>query len=230
MYHYIEDKEFEQEMRSYCANIINQLVQKINNDDFLTVKAQLIGSGAKKLITQNGKEPVDLDYNLYILSFKGRFIPSERDIKEYVRKQFNIVLNKKGWSDCNDSTSALTTEYRYFVHLKNKTEFSIDLGIVKQDHYGWHRLIHQKTGNIYYDCYYWNLIPNSHSLAEKAALIKKAHLWMEVRETYLAKKIMYLHRQDFNHPSFIVYIETINEIYNKYFNQRRNCYDFRSLC
>ena len=215
MYHYIEDKEFEQEMRSYCANIINQLVQRINNDDFLTVKAQLIGSGARNLITQNGTEPVDLDYNLYILSFKGRFIPSERDIKEYIRKQFNIVLNKNGWADCKDSTSALTTERR--PHSKNKTEFSIDLGIVKQDQYGWHRLIHQKTGHINFDRYYWNLIPNSHLLAEKAALIKEAHLWMEVRETYLDKKIMYLHRQDFNHPSFIVYIETINEIYNKYF-------------
>ena len=230
MYHYIEDKEFEQKMRSYCANIINQLVQRINNDGFITVKAELIGSGKRKLITQNAKEPVDLDYNLYILSFKGRFIPSERDIKEYVRKQFNILLNKNGWGDCKDSTSALTTKCRDFPHLKNKTEFFIDLGIVKQDQYGWHRLIHQKTGNIIFDRYYWNLIPNSRSLAKKVDVIKEENLWMEVKKTYLDKKNMYLRKQDSYHPSFIVYIETINEIYNKYFNQRRNYYDFRSLC
>ena len=41
MYHYIEDKEFFKLMHSCCANIVNQLVQRINNDDFITVKAYL---------------------------------------------------------------------------------------------------------------------------------------------------------------------------------------------
>lgn len=32
------------------------------------------------------------------------------------------------------------------------------------------------------------------------------------------KKNMYLRRQDYNHPSFNVYVETVNQVFNKYFD------------
>ena len=48
--------------------------------------------------------------------------------------------------------------------------------------------------------------------------IKKEDLWQEVRDKYLEKKNMYLSWQDHNHPSFAVYVEAVNEVYNKYFN------------
>ena len=68
MYHFIDDKDFLQRMRNLCSGIVNQLVQAINNEDFLTVEAHLVGSGAKNLETQNEKEPVDLDYNLVVIN------------------------------------------------------------------------------------------------------------------------------------------------------------------
>ena len=237
MYHYIKDKEFEQEMRSYCANIINQLVQRINNDDFLTVKAQLIGSGARNLITQNGTEPVDLDYNLCILGSKTWEMPSPEKIRTYIHKEFDIVLQKNGWGYCNDSKSALTTKKRPLPYSKNKTKFSIDLAIIWNDRFGrWQRLIFDKSPQrLYYPFslpqYKWNSCPSSADMEKKIDFLKKENLWMKVRETYLAKKNMYLKRQDLDHPSFIVYIETINEIYNTYlYSKRRLIYDFRSLC
>lgn len=50
-------------------------------------------------------------------------------------------------------------------------------------------------------------------------LKKNSKYWNEVRNRYKEKKNMYLGRPDEkeNHPSFNVYIETINEIYYKYF-------------
>ena len=39
MYHYIEDKVFLKDMKYLCSNIINQLVQLINNDSLMEVKA-----------------------------------------------------------------------------------------------------------------------------------------------------------------------------------------------
>lgn len=36
---------------------------------------------------------------------------------------------------------------------------------------------------------------------------------------YLEKKNMYLLRQDHNHPSFVVYVEAVNEVYSRYFNR-----------
>ena len=216
MYHYIADKEFLKRMKILCSDIINQLVQSINNDSVMTVEAQLVGSDAKNLIMQNANEPIDLDYNLCIVEVFGINFNDGRTIKEHIRKHFNAVLNNNGWSDCQDSTSALSTEPRHFTK-GNKTEFSIDLAIVCESHYGWERLIHRKTGIVDYDQWYWNEAPNSRGLVDKVCDIKNENLWQEVREIYLDKKNMYLRRGDHNHPSFIVYIETINEIYNKYF-------------
>ncbi len=217
MYHYIEDKEFLKHMKSLCSDIINQLVQSINNDSVMTVEAHLVGSGARNLITQNTKEPIDLDYNLCVLEVFGISFNDCRAIKEHIRKHFNAVLKSNKWSDCQDSTSALSTELRYFTK-GNKTEFSIDLAIVCESQYGWERLIHRKTGFVCDDQWYWNEAPNSRDLADKVDAIKDENLWLEVRDLYLDKKNMYLSRGDKeNHPSFNVYIETINEIYYKYF-------------
>ena len=67
MYHYIDDTTFLKDMKWFCSDIVNQLVQRINNDSVMTVKAHLVGSGAKNLITQNANEPIDLDYNLCVV-------------------------------------------------------------------------------------------------------------------------------------------------------------------
>lgn len=215
MYHYIQDKNCLKGLKSTCSNIVGQLVQNINNDSVMTVTACLVGSGAKNLITQNANNPIDLDYNICMVDTGFIDINSGCEIKEYIRKQFNKVLRKNGWGDCQDSTSALTTEKRT-LERDNKMIFSIDLAIVYKNDSGWHKLVHQKTGLVNDDRYYWNEIPNSKQLDEKVHVIKSNHLWNEVRDTYLVKKNLYLQRNDNTHPSFIVYIETVNEIYYKY--------------
>lgn len=93
MYHYITDKDFLKRMRGLCSGIINQLVQRINNDSVMTIESHLVGSGAKNLETQNENNPIDLDYNLCILSTEELDINDCRSIKEYIRKQFNAVLS-----------------------------------------------------------------------------------------------------------------------------------------
>lgn len=212
MYHYVEDKEFLKNMRRECSDIVNQLVQEINRDNEMKVEAQLVGSGARNLETQNANEPIDLDYNIHIVDI-AYSINDCRKIKEYIRKKFNNVLSRNGWSDCKDSTSVLSTEYRHFKQ-GSRTKFKIDLGIVFEDDDGsWYRLIHQKTGLIVTDTWIWNEGPNSKGLTKRIKFIKNNNFWNAVREVYLDKKNMYLRRNDHNHPSFICYIETINEIY-----------------
>lgn len=216
MYHYIQDKEFLKRLRGACGDIVNQLVQSINNDSVMKVEACIVGSGAKNLITQNEDEPIDLDYNLCIVSTESINILDCRGIKEYVRKQFNKVLCSNGWDDCEDSTSAITTG-KYSFQNGNKTKFSIDIAITCKYLNNWQRLIHQKTGFVNRDRYYWNEVQNSGRLEEKVRALKAEDLWEEVRDTYLEKKNFYLRKNDHNHPSFVIYVETVNQIYNKYF-------------
>ena len=211
MYHWVEDKDFLKRAYQECADLVNQLVQELKNYG-IDARMNVVGSKKRNMITQNGNLPIDFDFNLLIKNPND--YPNGKNLKEDIREAFNEVLSANGWDDCDDSTSALTTKQRVFKK-GNKTPFSIDVCIVKEDRYGLHRLIHHKTGFVAFDQWYWNLVPNSHELWEKEDALKPDY-WMEVRETYLEKKNLYLSRQQMDeHPSFNCYIEAVNEFYEK---------------
>ena len=227
MYDFIKDKEYEGKLKSTCSDIINQLVQSINNEERIFVKSYLIGSGARNLITQNANEPVDLDYNIEIIDANDFNINDCRKIKDYIRSKFDNILNINNWGNVRDSTSVLTTEKMVFK-TGNQTPFSIDVAILTRLQDNYYRLIHEKMGFVNCDRYYWNQVPKSNDIDYKVKKIKSENLWNEVRRRYLYKKNMYLTGQDYNHPSFIVYIETINEIYNEYFVKKSYDNGFRT--
>lgn len=213
MYEYVKDRAFLRSMRTMCGDTINRLVQRINNDGVLEVRACLIGSGAKNLVTRNGRGDVDLDYNLEIL----RGAMCEKDIKKYVQEKFNEVLSEKGLGSCKNSTSCLTTK-KWPVTADNSARVSIDLAIVRNTDRGLQRLICEKTGIAAHDRWFWNDAPASRGLEERVRKLKEDPvLWQEVRKLYLDKKNMYLSRNGRSHPSYIIYIETINEIYSQNF-------------
>lgn len=210
MYHWVNDKEYLKNTYSICADIVNQLVQELKNEGIIA-SMNVVGSRKRNMITQNKNEPIDYDFNLLIENGRNNDAGA---LKEKIRKAFNRVLAANRWGDCEDSTSALTTEQRV-MRTGNKTPFSIDVCIVSYNHIGeLQRLIHQKTGCVAFDQYYWNVVPNSQELWKKEETLKPDY-WIDVRETYLEKKNMYLKRQDNNHPSFVCYFEAVNEVYNK---------------
>ena len=216
MYHWIEDKDFLSRAKSECSDIVNQLVQAINSEGLMKVRQHLVGSGARNLVVQNASEPIDFDFNLEILDAGEYRIKDCRGIKTYIQKSFDEILRRAGWETCHDSTSALTTDERQF-RKGNRTCFSIDLCIIRVDQRGsWYRLIHGKTGFVSLDGYFWNEAPRSSGLTERVDWLKDNDCWLEVRESYLGKKNMFLSRGDHNHPSFNVYIESVNEVYFKY--------------
>ena len=131
-----------------------------------------------------------------------------------MQKAFNKSLNDYDLGDCEDSTSVLTSKLIYFRN-GNQTGFSIDVCIMARDEKdNYHKLIHKKTGFASCDEYYWNIVPNSAKVKKKADDIKKHGKWELVRQQYERIKNKYLSRNDLNHPSFICYIEAINNVYN----------------
>ena len=212
MYEYVDDKQFLSCMRSFCGGIMQDLCHTLKEEYDIGSSFYLVGSGARNLILQNANQPIDLDYNLEITRIDDWY--DCRNIKECVRKAFNIVLRKYKWNDCEDSTSSLTTKKGYFSN-GNDTEFSMDVCIVCEDVDGnYYRLIHEKTGNTCYDRYFWNQAPNSRNIREKAKCIKEKGKWELVREQYKKYKNKYLTSNDYNHSSFICYIEAVNNVYN----------------
>lgn len=233
MYHYLDDKEFVHDMRSLAGEIMQSLCHRLKVEYDIGAIPKLVGSGGRNLILQNADEPVDLDYNLEIL--KCHDINNGRELKEDIRKAFNEVLNEYRFGDCQDSTSCLTSPRIYFTR-GNKTEFSIDVCITRRDEAGrYRRLIHEKTGLTIYDQYHWNPVQDSERISEKADYIKEHGKWEQLREEYLEIKNRYLSCSGHaaqpgdtyvNPPSFVCYIEAVNNVCNQIKQQIR----LQSVC
>ena len=212
MFDYVEDKEFLSRMRNLCGGIMQDFCHCLKEDYDIGARFFLVGSGARNLIVQNASLPIDLDYNLEILRCED--FEDCGFLRECARKTFNKVLNEYGWGDCKNSTSSLTTKKVHFVE-GNPTEFSMDVCIVCRDtaeHF--YRLKLKKTGFTYLDEYYWNEAPHSAGIQKKAKYIKERGKWQLVRTQYLDIKNRYLRQNDHDHPSFICYIEAVNNVYN----------------
>ena len=212
MFEYVEDKEYLSRVRRVCGGIMQDFCHSLKVEYDIGASFYLVGSGARNLIVQNALNPIDLDYNLEIIRCNDFY--DCRTIKECAKKAFNKALSMNGWGDCEDSTSSLTTQRRRFEQ-GNQTAFSMDVCIVFTDNDdNIRRLIHKKTGNTYYDRYYWNQAPHSSGIRKKVDFIKSQGKWSLVREQYLRIKNKYLTSNDHNHPSFVCYMEAVNNVYN----------------
>ncbi len=212
MYHYVTDKELISKMRQLGGNLLQDLCHTLKEDYDMGTTFSLIGSGQRKLIMQNGNETIDLDYNLKIVRYDN--YADLRTIKQNVINAFNAVAPKYQLGNCKDSTSVITTgEIR--VLIRKNTTFKFDIAIILEENDGSHsRLIHEKGINSYYDCYRWEKAPNSKNIAKKVSCIKRNNKWNKVREQYENIKNKYLSQNDHNHPSFVCYIEAVNNVYN----------------
>ncbi|WP_027727679.1 hypothetical protein [Treponema sp. C6A8] len=204
--------------KNYCSDILNQLKNILQNKYGIDCDFYLIGSGAKNLVTQNEQESYDLDYNCVIYSIPGNnslnSTESLKWLKDTIRIELNTLLGDSFFRDAQDSKSVLTARL-FFKNDPNKIEFSFDVAILAKNKNGnYCRLIHEKAFNI--SRFYWNEVPSSHYVCEKAEALKNEGYWQNVREKYIQLKNMYLERNDYDHPSFIVYVEAINHCYQKY--------------
>ena len=212
-YNYVNNSD-SQRCRSACSEILTEARDTLREQYDIVTNFELVGSGARNMITRNGDGPYDLDYNLVIVHLPDQYKNNLGNLKETVRRCLNNAVRSNDFDDAKDSTSVLTS-IRHFNDTLNVV-FSFDVAIIKINRNGnYMRLIHNKPWNQYT----WNEVPHSHQVTDRANELKNAGLWEKVRDRYLDKKNMYLSRQDHNHPSFLVYVEAVNEVYNERFNR-----------
>ena len=216
-YQIVYESEYKR-YRSECSAILKKTCAILMKKGIST-QFTLVGSGARNLVTRNGCGPFDLDYNLEIIKAEKQYWSNLELLKNTVRTSLNEAEKFECFSDAKDSTSCLTA-LLYFEDSP-QIEFSFDVAIVCRNEAGSYlRLINNKNAFPYgQDQYTWNEVPNSHDVQEKADRLKKENRWLEVRNRYADLKDLYLSRGDKNHPSFVVYVEAVNEIYGKYFGR-----------
>lgn len=209
MYYFVDEANVAP-YRSYCSKVLEELRDNLNSKREINSQFILIGSGGKNMVTQNEDGPFDLDYNLRIISMPDEYWNDLKKLKDTIRNELNKIVGKTLFSDGQDSKSVITSR---LVLNNDEQVFSFDIAILAENKNGnLCRLLHNKL----YGQFTWNEVPNSHNVKDKADLLKRKGRWNEVRQTYLDLKNMYLSRNDNNHPSFIVYVEAVNQIYNKY--------------
>ena len=209
------NNDYYHEQRKNCCV---KKVEETLREEGINTQFFLVGSGARNMVTQNENKPIDFDYNLNVLSVDGSSDIddwNEKDLKHSVIITCNKVMRSFNMRDVDDSTSSITTKPMHY-NDEPHIEFSIDICIVTKVKNQWYRLIHEKGFNSFYDKYYWNEAPHSHNYQRKSFAIKSVPGWWEkVRDEYLNIKNHYLRRNDHDHPSFVCYIEAVNNIYNQ---------------
>ena len=94
MYHYVKDKVFLKESYRICADIVNQLVQNLKHYGIYS-RMSVVGSKKRGLVTQNEREAIDYDFNLWIDHADDTNIMRDgQELKNIVMEAFNEVLVK----------------------------------------------------------------------------------------------------------------------------------------
>lgn len=205
MFEYVSRREVA-EYKAYCSDVLNRLKMKLEKENDIRAYVTLIGSGAQNMVTRNGKGPFDLDYNLVLTFVPQEYEKSLKRLKNLIQEILDDLVDKR-FTHGKDSTSTIT----YLVHTRDRKTvvFSFDVALIREKG-GQSKLVHDKKKDIFI----WNQIRDSGDLDKKVAMIKKSERWKDVRDDYRELKNMYLKMGDQDHPSFVVYIQAVNQVYH----------------
>ncbi len=207
MYNCVAEKQVGH-YKTLFQGILDRLREKLKRQYGIQVRTVLTGSGANDMVMQNGKGGFDLDYNLVLDSIPSGFAGEPQKLKSLVRSELDGLV-PSGFSHGKDSTSAITL----LLHSPDKKNvvFKVDVALILARKSGYSRLVRDRnTGR-----YIWNLIRRSEDLKPRLKAIKAAGRLDDLADIYRQKKNRYLSQQDNDHPSFVVYIEAVNELYQK---------------
>ena len=208
MYHYVEFEDI-RPYHSFMSDKLNRLKQTIRKDHQIAARVDSVGSLYKNLVTQNNSLPFDLDYNFVI---ENRLITqlNPEGLKDYAMDFLDEIIAEK-YSDfkyCQDSKAAITIRRV----VDGRLDFSADIAVLAKNAKGQYcRLLHDKQRKKYD----WAPVPDSETVYERFRKLKQYGYWEEIRGLYLEKKNHYLSIQDKDHPSFIVFVETVNQIWDR---------------
>lgn len=210
MYDFVCESEV-RPYRSFCSNTLVDLRDYLKDHYDIITQPVLVGSGARNMVMRDGNGPFDLDYNLQIISMPNKYWDDLFELKNTVLTSLNKIVGKTWFSDGHDSTAVITS----FLCLENtpNVKFKFDVAIIAKNERGdYCRLIHDKR---YFRRYVWCEVPSSKDVRKKADKLKKLGYWSDVREVYKKLKNHYLSIQDNSHPSFTVYVEAVNRVYDR---------------
>lgn len=207
MFEYVSKSKYNP-VRSELEDIIKNVQDELRGE--ITFRFDLIGSGSKKLITQEigSNKGFDFDYNLVLQ--QGAFDFTAKEIRDKFMDAFKKALKGTKYNNPSSSKSAITIKV---VDQENSLiKHSCDFGIVREilddnDDLRNEINIFDKPSN-----HIWNIRAKSNNYADKAKEIKEDGLWQDLRDEYIDLKN---NNNDEDKKSYQLYLEAINNIYNQ---------------
>lgn len=195
-------KENQNQLAKACEEIIIAVQKRVK--DYFSFEFKLVGSGERKLITQNGADgSFDLDYNFILHKDKQDLFSYPDKIKDVFLRAFNEINPTYKFKCPNNSTSVITSR----LILNDKLAFSFDVAILAEGNNGnFFKLVFDKTTGSYL----WNEIPQTKDYFRRYQMIKETGHFEQFRQRYLELKNIHLSRND-GIKSFSIFLETLNE-------------------
>ena len=208
MFEYVKNKDILKYVFEVSNNLTNELKIKVNNDNYVKIDVEVVGN--KNLTMRDSSNPIDVDYSIIINKFPQEGI-DPKDLKDYLLKNFNEILNKHGYESSTDEVSLIKV---LLNPNKEYPAFNLNLGIVVIILGEPNRLIHRYKKKIDRHLYAFNKLTSLDDISKKVELLKEGELYDELRATYKDKRNLYLKRNDLdNHPAIVTYIEAVNELF-----------------
>lgn len=210
MYVYVSKREYAPYRRE-LDEIVRQVQRIMRKKYKTTFQPRLIGSAGRHLVTKikNGNKGYDFDYNLILQ--KTPLCNDPKKLKRQFMDAFNEAVQGTSYSPPEDSTSAITIKV---IDKKNsKIIRSCDFAIIdylndKEPNRGYRYLKNLKNGT-----YEFCVRNQSINFSAKLDVIKEYDDgWNMVREEYIKLKNK---NKDSNKKSFILYLESVNNVYNQ---------------
>lgn len=190
-------------LRNECEIIIKKVQKSVS--DYFTFQFYLIGSGERRLVTQNDYGQFDLDYNLILMKDKQELTSNPKQIKEIFLKAFSDNNPTLGFSFAKNSTSVITSKLQL-----GDFHFSFDCAIMCEGNNGnLYKIVFDKP-----ERYLWNEVKHTEDFNAKYKFLIKKGEFNNIKELYLEKKNLYFDQKR-EISSFSVLVETINEILQK---------------
>ncbi|MCR4874740.1 MAG: hypothetical protein K5923_03225 [Clostridia bacterium] len=187
------------------------LVQDEVRDKF-TFSYAPIGSYSRNMITRDANSNVGYDFDINIRVNDDDENYSAQEIKDILIKGFNKYNHLFSYDYCEDSKRVITIKVKDKKH--SKILHSVDFAVVYDCDDGRQQYI---RFNKAHNSYAWEYQPKGfYRLEEKIEAIKGNHKWQEVRDRYIEKKN---NNNDINKKSRSLFAETINDVYNMYFEE-----------
>lgn len=197
------------QVKSYeneCLKILHLAQAKLRKEQKITFEIRMVGSGAKRIVTQNGKNgALDLDFNLVLRKIPKKFSKNLLLLKRTIRQVIDQVI-PKDYSNGKDSTSVIT----YVKTSDTGASFHFDIGILRVNNQNkLERLVYKNQTK---STLVWNQIFYSNDLNRKAKVIRRRNAFNQVKKRYVYLKNKAL-KQQIEASSYSLYFQAVNDVY-----------------